>query len=225
MKTTFCILTTLLLLPLANAAADDPGFRTLFNGHDLSGWDGLEAAWTVEDGAIKSTGQEEGGKNWLIWRGGELKDFELRLKFRYTSGNSGVQVRSRDLGDHQVRGYQVEIAPQDKMGLWHHSLSPEKYRGHLATAGQESHVSPEGEKTRTQVEDPEKVQAAFKAGDWNELVVIAEGPRLVQILNGVVLSELIDEDEQHSARSGVLAFQDHGRGTVVEFKDIRLKQK
>lgn len=220
-----CIWTILLLLPVATAAADDRGFRRIFNGRDLSGWDGREAAWTVEEGALKSTGQKESGKNWLIWRGGELRDFELRLKYRFTSGNSGVQVRSKELDDHQVRGYQVEIAPPDEMGLWHHSLSPERYRGHLATAGQKSHLNPAGEKTRRQVEDPEKVQSAVSEGDWNELVVIAEGPKLVQIVNGVVLSELVDEDEKYSARSGVLAFQDHGHGTIVEFKDVRLKEK
>lgn len=213
------------LFSSAVAVAKDDGFQKIFNGRDLSGWDGREGAWTVENGAIKCTGDKEGGKNWLIWRGGEPSDFELRLKFRYTAGNSGVQVRSEDLGNHQVRGYQVEVAPQDKMGLWHHSLSPEPYRGHLATAGQKSHITPDGEKTRTQVEGPEKVQAAFKEGEWNELVVIAEGPKLVQIINGVVFSELVDEDKKYSTRTGLLAFQDHGKGTITEFKDIRLKTK
>ena len=204
-------------------AEDEEGFVSLFNGKDLSDWDGIEGAWTVENGAIKCTGQKEGKKNWLIWRGGELKDFELRLEFRFTSGNSGVQVRSKDLGEHQVRGYQVEVAPQDKMGLWHHSLSPEKYRSHLATAGQNGRISKSGEKTHERFAEPAEVRKAFKEGEWNAMTVIAKGPRLVQKVNGVILAELVDEDEKYGSRSGVLALQDHGKGTVVEFRKIRLK--
>ena len=57
------------------------------------------------------------------------------------------------------------------------------------------------------------------------MVIIAEGTKLVQTINGVVFAELVDEDAKYAAESGVLAFQDHGKGTVVEFKDIRLKKK
>lgn len=158
-------------------------------------------------------------------RGGELADFELRLKFRFTSGNSGVQVRSKDEGDFQVRGYQVEIATADKMGLWHHSLSPEPYRSHLATAGQQARVSADGSKTHQQFAEAVEIQKSCKDGEWNDLVIIAEGTKLVQIVNGVVFAELVDEDAKYAAKSGVLAFQDHGKGTIAEFKDIRLKIK
>lgn len=207
------------------AGETEEGFTELFNGKDLSGWDGVEGAWTVADGAMKCTGQREGKKNWLIWRGGEdLRDFELRLQFKFTSGNSGVQVRSEDLGEHQVRGYQVEIAEQKVMGLWHHSLSPEKYRSHLATAGQKGRISPSGEKTTEQVAEPAEVQKVVRDGEWNDLIIVAKGPKLIQIVNGVVLAELVDEDAKYGALSGVLAFQDHGKGTVAEFKKVRLKR-
>ena len=202
----------------------EPGFVSLFNGKDLSGWESLPGAWEVKDGAIRCTGNQKGSKNWIIWRGGLLEDFELRLSFRFTSGNSGVQVRSKDLGELQVRGYQVEVAPAEKMGLWHHSLSPEKHRSHLATAGQKVAIAPDGEKTAQLSAAASEVQAYFKEGDWNELVVTGRGPHLVQKINGVVFAELIDEEKAYAMRSGVLAFQDHGKGTVVEFKDIRLKK-
>ena len=73
--------------------AAEPRFTSLFNGVELTGWDGDKEAWTVRDGAIQSVGGKS-KKNWLIWRGGELQDFELRLRFKFTKGNSGVQVRS-----------------------------------------------------------------------------------------------------------------------------------
>lgn len=209
---------------VAPACCADDGFQSLFNGKDLTGWEGPDGAWTVADGAIKCTGRKDGGRNWLIWRGGEVEDFELRLKVRFTSGNSGVQVRSEERDDFQVSGYQVEVASSDKMGLWHHSLSPEKYRSHLATAGQKGAISESGDKTAEEFGDPAAVQAAFKDGKWNDMTIIARGTQLVQIVNGVVLAELVDLDAKYARRTGVLAFQDHGKGTVAEFKDIYLKR-
>ncbi len=207
----------------ATDPGDEAGFVRLFNGKDLSGWEGDLQVWSVKDGAIRCQSPEKGSRNWLVWRGGTLEDFELRLRFRFSAGNSGVQVRSKEVEKCMVRGYQVEVAPKEKMGLWHHSLSPAKERSHLATAGQKVVIAPDGKKTITTFGEPEQVQAAFKENQWNDLVVTARGPRLVQIINGVVFVELTDREKQYAARSGVLAFQDHGHGTVVEFKDIRLK--
>jgi hypothetical protein len=93
--------------PLASAAESEPGFKPLFNGRDLTGWDGMPDTGKVEDGAIVSGGST---KNWLIYRGAEFADFELRLSFKFTSDNSGVQIRSEDLDGHQVCGVQVEVA-------------------------------------------------------------------------------------------------------------------
>jgi hypothetical protein len=178
-------------------------------------------SWHVKDGAICSGGTT---KNWLIWRGGEVTDFELRLRFRYTKGNSGVQVRSENQGNWQVHGYQVEVAARSAMGLWHESLWTEQERRFLATAGQKVWIAPDGTRKVEQFADPVKVQAAFRENDWNELTVIGDGLRLVQIINGVVFAELTDQDRTRSRRTGVIAFQDHGAGCIAEFKDIRLKR-
>lgn len=216
-----------LFCPAPAAVADEADFQSLFNGKDLTDWEGLEGAWEVRDGAIRCTGRKDGKKNWLIWRGGQPGDFELRLEFRFTSGNSGVQVRSLELEEEDkpfhVRGYQVEIAEAEKMGLWHHSLAPEKYRSHLATAGQVARFSPDGEKEAEQVTPPEEIQKHCVDGEWNQLVVIAKGPKLIQKINGVVFAELTDEDKKHSTREGWVALQDHGKGTVAEFRNIRIR--
>lgn len=135
-----------------------------------------------------------------------------------------MQVCSKDIQKWWVGGYQVEVAQKEKMGLWHHSIAPAKHRGHLATAGQKVHIGPDGETKVTSIGTPEELQAAYKENDWNDLTVIAKGPHFVQKINGVVFAELTDEDKQYSAASGVLALQDHGHGTLVEFKDIRLKR-
>lgn len=210
-------------LVCAGGSTVEPGFTSIFNGKDLTGWDAMPGMWEVKDGAIRSVGDKKGKKNWIIWRGGVLEDFELRLKFKYVAGNSGVQVRSYEVAPYQVRGYQVEVAAQAKMGLWHHSLSPAKHRSHLATAGQRNVIAGSGEKKVVRFAEPGKAQAAFKEGEWNELTVIGQGQRLIQKVNGVVLAYLVDNERGMSRRSGLLAFQDHGKGTVAEFKDVRVK--
>jgi len=205
------------------SADDESAFVRIFNGKDLSGWDGDPRVWSVKDGAICCASPEKGQRNWLVWRGGEPGDFELRLKFRFSAGNSGVQVRSKEVKKWLVQGYQVEVAAREKMGLWHHSMAPAKHRSHLATAGQKVTISPDGKKKVTSLGDPEEIQTAYKDNEWNDLTVIARGPRLIQKINGVVFADLTDEEEQYSSTSGVLAFQDHGHGTVVQFKDVRLR--
>ncbi len=223
MKHPLILCSLIVALPfLGFADESEEGFVSLFNGKDLTDWESVEGAWAVEDGAIVCTGKHK-TKNWIIWRGGETKDFELRLEFQYVSGNSGVQVRSKELPEFMVQGYQVEVAAQNKMGLWHHSLSPEPYRSHLATAGQKGVITADGTKTQEQVDPAEEVQKAFKEGEWNEMTIIAKGSTLTQKVNGVTLAVLVDEDAKYAMASGVLAFQDHGKGTVAKFRNVRLK--
>ena len=207
---------------------DDTGFTPIFDGESLDQWDHRKGAWEVVDGTISCTGKEK-TRNWIIWRGGEPADFVLRLEFKYEAGNSGVQVRSDDLGDHQVFGYQVEIAPQKKMGLWHHSLLGKEDPAHearffMATAGQEVTITKDGEKSFKQVASAEETVAHFNEGGWNLMEIIAEGNTLIQKINGVVFSTVTDDDTRMSRRKGFIALQDHGKGCQVAFRNIRLKQ-
>jgi len=221
----FSILLTATLLGCSSFKVDSRScgeFKSIFNGKNLSGWEGIAGAWEVRDGAIWCTGGK--GNQWLIYRGGVYKDLELRLQFKYLKGNSGVQVRSTEFETFQVRGYQAEIASQDKMGLWHHSKPPEKYRSRLSLAGQKVHIATDGKKTVEQISPAADVQAVYQDGQWNEMVITACGDRLVHKINGVVFSELIDEETKYKMTSGIIALQDHGKGTQVGFKDIRLRE-
>lgn len=205
----------------------EKGFLKLFNGKDLTGWDGQPGSWTVEDGVIQCTGVAQ-ARNWLIWRGFGAADFELRLEFRYRKGNSGVQVRSSDIGDWQVRGYQVEVSPSEGMGLWHHSLmSPDieiqNTRKHLATAGQRVTIDQMGNKVTDQFAEAPTIQAYYKESEWNTMTIIVRGNRLIQKINGVLFADLTDDQAGFSSEKGVIAFQDHGKGADVAFKNIRIK--
>ncbi|MEM7387666.1 MAG: DUF1080 domain-containing protein, partial [Verrucomicrobiota bacterium] len=75
----------------------DEGFATIFDGKTLKHWDGNPAFWKVENGAITGTTTKENptkGNTFIVWRGGTLSDFELKLQYRIRGGNSGIQYRS-----------------------------------------------------------------------------------------------------------------------------------
>ncbi|MCB1121086.1 MAG: DUF1080 domain-containing protein [Verrucomicrobiae bacterium] len=206
---------------------NEPGFLSIFNGKDLTGWDGQPGSWTVQNGVIQCTGKAK-ARNWLIWRGFGAADFELRLDFRYRKGNSGVQVRSSDIGDWQVRGYQVEVSPAEGMGLWHHSLMSPKIevqntRKHLATAGQRVIIHENGEKEVEQFASAESIQAHYKEGEWNTMTVIVKGNHLIQKINGVLFADLTDDQAGFSSETGVIALQDHGKGADVSFRNMRIR--
>ena len=220
--------TAVTLLPLAAAAQSDvpEGFKSLFNGKDLTGWAGREEFWSVEDGAI--TGQTTKdkptrGNTFLIWQDGKPEDFELRIKWKILAHNSGVQYRSRDLGNFVVGGYQADI---DFANNYTGILYDEKGRlGIAAGRGTKVTVQPDGKKVVTgQTAGAQEIKAAIKQGEWNEYVIIARGSQMIQKINGVTTIELTDEREKLRSLSGVLALQLHaGPPMKVQFKDIYLK--
>ena len=116
----FALTLALALFSLFAAAPSlhaEEGFRPLFNGKDLTGWEGNPELWTVEEGFItgKTNGPEHLAYNqFLIWRGGTLKNFELRVTARTTGNNTGIQYRSKeltDVGPWSIGGYQCDIHP------------------------------------------------------------------------------------------------------------------
>src|SRR5919201_593824 len=123
---------------VVRAADTEAGFRSLFNGKDLAGWDGNPKFWSVKDGAItgQTTAENPLKENtFLIWRNGTVDDFELRLSYRLVGGNSGVQYRSKDLGNWVVAGYQADMEAGKKFtGI----LYEERGRGILAERGQKT---------------------------------------------------------------------------------------
>ncbi|MEX2579799.1 MAG: family 16 glycoside hydrolase [Verrucomicrobiales bacterium] len=203
-------------------AAED-GFRSLFNGRDLDDWDGNPDLWTVEDGAI--TGRTKGPDHleyneFLIWRGGTLKNFELRAKVRVAGNNSGIQYRSRELpevGKWSVGGYQCDVHPKAENNAM---VYEERGRGIVAKNGQSVVTDPDGGKWLVAERDPVEVDTAR----WHEYTVVAKGNRITQKIDGKVTAELVDHDESARSLEGLLAFQIHkGPAMEVQIKDVRLK--
>jgi putative membrane-bound dehydrogenase-like protein len=223
-----CCLTLFLLSVPVCPADDETGFKPIFDGESLTGWDGEEGYWRVEEGAIvgESTDEKPLDHNtFLVWDQGEVDDFELRLQFRISGterANSGIQFRSRIREDGHVIGYQADF---DRSGRWVGALYDEGLRAILATRGQKTVIDEEGEKQTEQVADANELMQAVDLDDWNDYTVTARGNHIVLKINDRVMAEVIDNDREGLDRIGVLALQLHsGPPMKVEFKNIRLKR-
>lgn len=214
---------------VGNAVSAEAGFESLFDGQTLKGWEGKPGFWSVKDGAITGQTTEENSldhNTYLIWQGGKLVDFELRLKFRLVGGNSGVQYRSRELDKFVVGGYQADLDDSGRpIGLMYDEPG-EPGRGTLAAPGTKVVIRENGKKEvvgETTSED--EIVAAFKRHDWNEYTIIAQGNHLIQMMNGLTTVDVTDEQESKSHPEGIIALQLHvGPPMTVQFKDIRLKK-
>jgi putative membrane-bound dehydrogenase-like protein len=208
------------------SADDADGFRPLFNGKDLSGWEGDSRLWSVVDGSIigSTTPETKLAKNsFLIWRDGLVDDFVLRLRYRIANGNSGIQYRSSDHGDFVVGGYQADFEFGD---TWSGILYEERGRGIVAKRGQKVRIGKDGAIAETgKTGDPREIQAAIRKGDWNDYEIEARGFTFIHKINGVTTVEVVDEEEAKRRREGILALQIHtGPPMTVEFKDILLRR-
>lgn len=213
----------------------EPKTTKLFNGKDLTGWDGNMKLWSVQDGAITGKTTDDGEtklkhNTFLVWKGGTVKNFELTFKYRIEKGNSGVQYRSKLLKQGEqgpvVGGYQADFeAGKTYSGI----LYDEQGRGILATRGQKT-VIKAGEDGKHKVEvtgevgKSDEIQAAIRSEGWNDYTIVARGNRLQHYINGKKTIDVTDQDAQRAPKEGILALQIHtGPAMVVQFKDLVLK--
>lgn len=209
------------------AALPEAGFENLFDGRTLAGWETPDASyWSVEDGAITARISKEhpcATNQYLVWRGGELADFELKLKSRVTGDggiNNGFQFRSRLLPDHDMCGYQVD---NNLRTDWLVRLYDEFGRHTLAMPGERAVFDPSGQRATTRI-DGWKSMAGFRLEDWHEYDLTCVGSKITLRVNGQLLAEVEDNDPRRRELQGMLGLQLHsGPPTIAQFKDIRLK--
>ena len=207
------------------------GEQSLFNGKDLEGWDGNPLHWSVEDGAIVGVNTKENptkGNTFLIWKGGNLKNFDLTLECKIDSGNSGIQYRSFiKPGEHdgwRIGGYQADFESGDKYsGICY----GEAFRGILCMRGDRTTLSRDQSgklvKSVEKIGETTKLGLSIKKKDWNTYRIVADGFRFEHYINGEKMCELIDDDEKERRAEGLLAFQVHaGPPMKVYFRNIIL---
>ena len=185
---------------ILHAAGD--GFRPLFDGKTLNGWDGDPRLWKVEKGAI--VGNTEGvtlqDNTFLIYKAKEFGNFHLKAKVKLRNHNSGIQFRSEALPNWVVKGYQADMAENN----WWGSIYDEKGKRGVLVNGWK-----------------DKAEKVVKANDWNDVEVRAEGDHLQVWVNGLLTSDLHDSEKM----SGIIALQLHrGPGMQAEFRDIVIKE-
>ncbi|MEY4307321.1 MAG: hypothetical protein RJA95_689, partial [Verrucomicrobiota bacterium] len=223
MRNPLSALLAFLLVALSPLSAQD-GFKPIFDGKSLAGWDGNPELWSVEDGAItgKTKGPEHLAYNqFLVWRGGVVKNFELRAKIKCSASNSGIQYRSKEVpevGKWVIAGYQCDVHPS---AAYNGMVYEERGRGILVQNGQGVIVDDKGGKWLASEHDSVKVDYS----EWHEYVIIAQGNHLVHKIDGKVTIDLVDHDVAHRAAEGLLAFQVHrGPAMIVQIKDVLLKE-
>jgi hypothetical protein len=203
-------------------------FISLFNGQDFSGWDGDPQVWSVKHGTITATDgtSKERRPLALFWRGGTVEDFELHLSFRIYSGNSGIYYRAKQLLSYEVGGYQFEITGGQTGALI--ESGSDRTRRDPSRVGSVTTTRVVNGRDKVTVEGPtstdaEAVRTAFRQGAWNDVVIIAQGNRVVHKLNGQTIIDATDFNESRP-RSGTVALEVYGSSpTTVQFRNIRLK--
>jgi hypothetical protein len=226
----FCLTVASLILFQATAMTRqevEPGFTSLFNGTDLTGWvygrrrateNKAGKGYQVESGVIYST-KEDGGNLYTVK---EYSDFVLRFDVRLTeNANNGIGIRAPLEGDAAYVGIEIQVL--DDSGSQYTSLQPYQYHGSIYGM-----VAP-------------KRGFQKPVGDWNSEEIAAHGRQITITLNGTTivdasLDDVKDEEMLKAHRDlskpegsrGIANTKGHigllGHGARVEFRHIRIKE-
>ena len=214
----------------AVAPDDTAGFVQIFDGKTLNGWDGDPTYWRVTDGVLvgESTPETRVTRNtFLIWRGGTVRDFELKLDFKINGTNSGIQYRSIEMpatGKWVLNGYQADM---DFVNQYTGNIHSEgRGRFFLAQRGNVVRGTDGGGRKQVgTIGDPDALKGYVNINNWNTYHIIARGQTILHLVNGHLMGVFIDEDATNFAADGLIGFQMHvGDPFKVEYKNIWLKQ-
>ena len=277
------------------------GWTSLFDGKTLNGWSG-DDNWKVEDGAIviESTCEKPTGTVYLVWKGGEAADFELKMEMKGTgqinggiqyrgwiaprpqrgggpggpggppagagapgaapaaaggappaAGATGAQAAGGGAGapggvgrgnqgpcpSGAPRGTPPDAKSEEQWNMWGPQYdfdAGNRYTGQFyeQSTGR-GIVAWKGQMVRTEkgknprliasLGEPAVIDSYYKPNEWNELHIIATGNTLTHILNGHVLSVLIDEDPTYLRKSGVIGLEVEATGKLFT-RNIWLKK-
>jgi hypothetical protein len=213
------------------AEGDEPGFRPIFDGRTLEGWEGDSKYWRAEDGIMTGEITPETtikSNTFIIWRGGDPENFELKVDYRITSGgNSGVNYRSVVVPDSvtpanrfAMRGYQCDIDGQNR---YTGNNYEEKGRLFLSVRGELTHVTGTRPPTiLSRLGDNQELASKINEG-WNAVHIIARENALIHNINGQLMSMVIDDDPRRE-RKGLIGVQVHVGGPMkVEYRSWRIR--
>jgi len=220
------------------------GFVKIFDG-TLKNWEGDPDYWSVENGNLVGEVTPSTllkNNTFIIWQGGKPANFELKAEFRITeNGNSGINYRSIALDSipFALRGYQADI---DGKNNYTGQNYEERGRTTLAYRGEKVRIdaleNPSGSlrdnvKNNAWTErtvigllgEPDSLKTLINSEDWNKIHLIVDGNRMQHYINGVLMSEVTDNDTINRKLSGKIGVQVHvGPPMKVEYRNLRLKK-
>ncbi|MCH2359451.1 MAG: DUF1080 domain-containing protein [Pirellulales bacterium] len=193
---------------ILSESADDKGFVSIFNGKDLSGWQGATASYDVVDGAI----QCRKGTGGNLFTEKEYSDFVVRLEIKTPpAGNNGLAIRYPGKGNPAFDGMtELQVLDVEYPG----KLAPYQFHGSAYSMV------------------PAHRGYLYPAGHWNYQEVTVVGSKIKVELNGSVildcdLADVTDEAKikQHPGKdlkSGFFGFAGHN--DPVQFRNITIKE-
>ena len=222
------------------------GFVQIFDGETLKGWHGDTTYWRAENDMLIGEVTPETllkSNTFIVWEGGEPDDFELKLEFRIAeAGNSGINYRSETVDSipYALRGYQADI--DGKIRYTGQNYEERKrttlaYRGEKVIISSQDNPEEAGSlKANVQkncwqsrevvsmLGESDSLKTKINFEDWNALHLIVEGNRMRHYVNGILMSDVQDEDSVNRKMSGKLGMQVHvGPPMKVAYRDIRLR--
>ncbi len=225
----------------------DDGFTSIFDGKTLNGWRGDTNFWRAEDDILIGETTPENSlmhNTFLILDGQQPDNFELKLEYRISDdGNSGINYRSEEVPDipFALKGYQFDI---DGRNVYTGQNYEERGRAIIAHQGQRVVLNPLPDSLRnlsvsdlvennvwTQSEIVEtsnatELKSHIQSNSWNACHLIVDGHTMKHFVNGVLMSEVLDNDPLYRKNNGLIGLQLHmGPPMKVEFRNIQLKSK
>lgn len=195
-----------------------PRQQDLFNGKDLTGWQrvgGDAGKWLANNGVLYTEG---GGEKWKKGAGGgwlstieTYDNFKLQLEYKLPKGgNSGIFFRAPHEGDPAYQGLEIQLL--DDAAAQYSGLDPWQYTGSIYYVKAPS------------------TSADTRAGEWQDMEIIADGPKIKVILNGKIITNMnlvdfMDRVGEHPGlkrRSGHIGLQNHN--SRVEFRNIKVTE-
>jgi hypothetical protein len=209
---------------------DKDGFTTIFDGKTFNGWGADTSVWHIDSSSFigeVTPAKQIKTNSFLIWRAGKPADFEFKAEYRISAGgNSGVQYRSEEVKDilYAVKGYQADI---DGANQYTGQNYEERGRGFLAMRGQKARLEPNQKPIIIDsVGNSDSLKTHIKPDDWNEIHIVARGNDMKHYINGILMSETIDNDSTNRKMEGIIGLQLHVLPAMkVEYRNIRYKKE
>lgn len=205
MKTSLACALAVVVVPAVLVAVQPGGPTSLFDGKTFTGWEGNQAHFRIESGAIVGgTLAATIARNEFLCTTREFKDFELRLRVKLLGGdaaNAGIQFRTARIpNDHEVIGFQADMGTG-----WWGALYDESRRKKVLTGP-----------------DQARMKDLIKAGEWNDYAIRADGPRIQLTINGSQTVDYMETDPTVADR-GVICVQIHsGPPSEAWYRDITI---